>query len=467
MENKKKKPVAKKEEESFIDEDDDKKVIVFVVIGILIVVGVIICFVIGCDKKDDEEPNDEPNVIIPVDDDEKEKEDVVVEDEEIETTVKKVSTKKDDKILSFNVIYYFGNRSKRKLSAKESEALKKFVPEGYSSCKYYYDNDYQYEVDFSKKVTSNMEIYMKCTLETYTIEYIGGSNVENIVQYDVQQGEIVLLNATTQNIFSGWYTDPEYKNKVTKIDKYLAKYADSNNVIKLYAKIIEQVNLAIYPYGDGEADENVFDGVIPTYESCPDGSSFMGYSLSKTDSTIKYHGGDEPLLTEDTNLYAVCGVAKVVYQTKDDDGNVVEEVEVSYTEEEVAEYELPTPNEVGLETPTYFVPVEEPTDNSKKVIDDSINEINDDEVRLQDVIDKAAPGYTPQVNDNVVEKEKVFDGWEEPAPTVEEPQATEPVEEDWKPEVADPVVEENLEANWELQPEDATEEPLENPDSAI
>ena len=93
----------------------------------------------------------------------------------------------------------------------------------------WYDNA-QFEGDaitapyFSKDKTT---LYAKWGLVTYSINYVlnGWTNSEyNVASYNVTDGIITLYDAFKDNeLFCGWYTDPEFKNYIERIDSKLMK----------------------------------------------------------------------------------------------------------------------------------------------------------------------------------------------------------------------------------------------------
>ena len=147
-------------------------------------------------------------------------------------------------------------------------------------------------------------------------------------------------------------------------------------------------------------------------------------------------------------------------------------------EEEVKDLELPEEpvEDLGVKAPTYFVKSDVKSDNTKEIIDDSELEIDNNQIRLSDVIKNAGSSYEkPNVGDNVVEKEKVFDGWKQVEKTETiDPETGETLEvttvideEVTNEEIKDQIdpsddsieakTEIELEAKWVEQPEDIAE----------
>ena len=183
-------------------------------------------------------------------------------------------------------------------------------------------------------------------------------------------------------------------------------------------------------------------------------------------------GGERVTLESDLYLYPVCGKAKIVYYNED------EVVTIGVKEEEVKDLELPEEpvEDLGVKAPTYFVKSDVKSDNTKEIIDDSELEIDNNQIRLSDVIKNAGSSYEkPNVGDNVVEKEKVFDGWKQVEKTETiDPETGETLEvttvideEVTNEEIKDQIdpsddsieakTEIELEAKWVEQPEDIAE----------
>jgi hypothetical protein len=135
-----------------------------------------------------------------------------------------------------------------------------------------------------------------------------------------------------------------------------------------------------------------------------------------------------------------------------------------------------------METPTYFVPVDEETLTSKKVVSDDEVELGENEVYFSQVVDNAIEGYVPTIGDNVEGFEKEFLGWIEKTEEVNpedgttpeegtEPEDTEVTEEEYDFVTPEEVVEEltnstdeepsmELEAVWGIpEVEETPEEP--------
>lgn len=416
---------AVKVDDDFIEEDNDKKLIVVIAIAILVILATIIGLLVGCEKKEEEpedpKKNDEIVVPVQVDDEEEDEDEVVV----------KVSTSKSEKdeedevvvvIPSYDIIYHYGNGKTHYDSLKEGSTASKYVPTGYNSCSYYVDENFTEEYDFAK-VDKDTNIYMDCYLMEYTVVFEEGLVHNNETVFTVED-DIELLDPEVENIFIGWYLDNEFTNNVTSLNASLIKYADNSNTIYLYAKTVESLNVALYSeekvlVSDQEVTKEDVEGyTLPDAANlnvCVN-SNFLGWTETEDGRNVDYKNKSTLDLNKDYTLYAVCGDATIVYTSNG------ETVTVGYTNEQLAEegFDLPAPSELGMETPTYFVPVDEATLTSKKVVSDDEVELGENEVYFSEVANNAINDYVPNVGDNVEVFEKEFLGWIEKTDSVEE-----------------------------------------------
>lgn len=481
-------------DEDFIEEDNDKKLVVVIAIAILVILATIIGLLVGCEKKVEEEPKkpEEEEIVVPVEkEDEKEDEKVVV----------KVTTTKSDKeeekeeivIPTYDIIYYYnGNQKTHHESVNEGTAAKEYIPEGYKSCRYYSDENYSTEYTFDN-LYKDVNIYLKCETVDYKVVYnydetIASNNELNPETFTVED-EITLEDAITEQIFVGWYLDNEFTTKVTSLNRTLSTYADEENTIYLYAKITNEVKVELY----NTANEIIYNETFTKEEAegytLPDAAElnvcatenqkFLGWATTEGSKNVEYKNKVELDLTKDYTLYAVCGNATIVYVSNG------ETITVGYTNEELLEegFDLPAPSDLGMETPVYFVPVDEETLTSKKIVSDDEIELKENEVYFSQVVDNAIEGYVPTIGDNVEGFEKEFLGWiekdnsEETIETEETvtEEITDEVETETTDEEYDFVTEEEvvdeltnsteeepemeLEAVWGIPEEETTDEP--------
>ena len=436
----KKSPAVKvvKIEDNFLDDDNDNRVIIFVAIAILVIIGTIIGLLVGCEKKEDDKDPSKPkdNVVVPVDDD-KIKEDDKKEETTTKTVIRKVTTKSNDTttkedeektyVVSFNLL---DDDSIYTVEAKDGK-VNPYLPYGYDSCKYYSDEKLTSEFDFTKTITENTNIYTSCSFTTYKIIY--DRETTSPKEYTVKSGKVALSGVELETgFFEGWYTTPNFDGeKVDYLGRNLTKIANSDNEIYLYAKIAEKYEVRYH-------DRNGGVGLIFTIRSQKNSSitlmkygtseELLGYSTSKDSKVIEYNVGEKVTLTGDLDLYQVIGTAKVIYESEG------ELVTVGMTTEELGDYNLPTPDEVGLEAPTYFVKVDKSNPNAKEVVPDEVKEALEDQIRLSDAKAKAGENETIEVGDSVEELEKEFDGWQTKETDEEGNETLVDVDENYKPE---------------------------------
>ena len=427
-----KKSPAVKVEEKFIEEENDNRVIIFIAIAILVIIGTIIGLLVGCDKKSEEKDPVKPkdDIVVPDMKEEDKKEDKKT------TVIKKVTTKSNDTneetyVVSFNLLDEDDVHTVEVKNGKVSP----YVPNGYTSCKYYADENLTKEFDFTNKITSNTNIYTSCSIAVYTIIYDKDTNSQT--EYDLKEGKVALSDANLEKgFFEGWYTTPDFSgDRVYYLSKDLTKIANEQNEIRLYAKVADSYSIR-YHYKGGEVD------VTLTYDSqkempirienyggiAPEGMKKLGFATKPGSNVIEYQVNQMVTLTGDLDLYAVFGTARVIYESEG------ETVTVGMTSEELEDYNLPTPDEVGLKTPTYFVKVDKTNENAKEVVPDEIEELLDNQIKISDAKSKAGENETIEVGDSVEELEKVFDGWQAKETDEEGNEILVDVDDTYKPE---------------------------------
>lgn len=436
----KKSPAVKvvKIEDNFLDDDNDNRVIIFVAIAILVIIGTIIGLLVGCEKKEDDKDPSKPkdNVVVPVDDD-KTKEDDKKGETTTKTVIRKVTTKSNDTttkedeektyVVSFNLL---DDDSIYTIEAKDGK-VSPYLPYGYDSCKYYSDEKLTSEFDFTKAIKENTNIYTSCSFTTYKIIY--DRETTSPKEYTVKSGKVALSGVELETgFFEGWYTTQNFDGeKVDYLGRNLAKIANSDNEIYLYAKTAEKYEVRYH-------DRNGGVGLIFTFRSQKNNSitlmkygtseELLGYTTSKDSKVIEYNVGEKVTLTGDLDLYQVIGTAKVIYESEG------ELVTVGMTTEDLGDYNLPTPDEVGIKAPTYFVKVDKTNPNTKEVVPDEVKEALEGQIRLSDAKAKAGENETIEVGDSVEELEKEFDGWQTKETDEEGNETLVDVDENYKPE---------------------------------
>lgn len=434
-----KKSPAVKNDEKFMEEENDNRVIIFIAIAILVIIGTIIGLLVGCDKKTDDKDPVKPKDNIVVPDNNKKDED---KKEETKTTViKKVTTKSNDNtnktneeetyVVSFNLL---DEDSVYTVEVKNGKVTP-YVPYGYDSCKYYSDEKLTTEFDFNKTITQNTNVYTSCSITTYKIIY--DREKTSPKEYLIKDGKVALSGVELETgFFEGWYTTPDFSgDKVEYLGRNLVNIANSDNEIYLYAKIVDgyviryhnlngELSKVQHIQSKDELPVQLFDFSA----SVPEGMKLLGYSTSKDSKVIKYQQNQKIDLTSDIDLYMVVGTAKVIYESEG------ELVTVGMTSEELGDYNLPTPDEVGIKAPTYFVKVDKTSPNAKEVVPDEVKEALEGQIRLADAKAKLGENETIEVGDSVEELEKVFDGWQTKETDEEGNETLVDVDENYKPE---------------------------------
>lgn len=475
--------------DNYEDENEEKKLIVVIAIAILIIIATVIGLLVGCERKEEtpEKPTDEvitPDTNENKDDEEEEEKPVAVK------VVKKTTTKKEE-ASEYSISYYYKSEETNsfdlyKITIKAGDKVNKFTPNGYENCEYYSDKKLSNKYNFDTLPNSNTSIYMSCSLIRNTVVYKDSLNEllteEEIV--GVENDAYVILSGenackqpqTEENVevdnvkFLGWSANREYTKDQKPIIDYLAgdvvkletdleltpvcgvttvKY--TNKIIETTDEVTEEENTTEGEVTEDATVENT-DQVLPNepQQDVVVEEVVLGVENTQTEENIEQDVTEEnnTQLNQD-QVITEEGIIEEEVTTEEKEDSVI----VGYTKEEVDNFELPlTPEDVGLETPTYFVPTtDEVTDENgvKTIVDDTKEELTESEVKLSDVMNNKPHWYDPKVNDNVVEKDYVFVGWtkEETDPETQEKTETE-VPEDWTPSETE---DNNINANWEYQ----------------
>lgn len=421
----------------FVDEENDQKLIVVIAIALLVIIATVVGLLVGCEQKEEEEPEKpKDDIVVPVEDDEDDKEEDVVK-----KTTTKVTDKDEDKeevvISTYDITYYYGfNERTHHETVSEGNSASEYVPQGYNTCKYYVDEGFNTEYAFDN-VYEDTNIYLKCVKVEYSVVYDyqeadGTHNELNPDTFTVEDN-IELKDLETTEIFMGWYLDNEYTNRVYELNRDLVKYADSENVVYLYAKVAREAMIKLH----NAEGENVLTEVLDKETSvkyqlpstdnlnvCSADSKFLGWTSFKESKNVEYKDEASIVVDGDYTLYAVCGDATIQYVSNG------ETVTVAYTKKELAEagFDLPVPSDMDMETPSYFVPVTEDVLESLKIVSDDELELKDNEVYYSDVLGNTREDYVPTVGDRVQAFEKKFVGWIEKTEEVETPENEENVE---------------------------------------
>lgn len=386
-------------------EDDDRRVIVFVALALLIIIATVIGLLVSHQKNEINKDVKEPHrdYIVPeleVDDENKIVNNVVTP---VSIIINNEGDNQENNINeTYEITYHYYGKTH---VIKVNDTVEKYVPLGYSSCKYYIDENNSIEYDFNEKVSSSKDIYMSCEEKVYTIKYSHLSN--NKPEYKLSDGIVPLIDAETDLIFNGWYTDKEYINKVTSLSEELLKYSN-DEIINLYASFIPYYTVNYYN-NSGEVidsvkvtkeqlnDYKLLDGSNLSYEN----NKFLGWSTKKNSMKIDYFNNDSIDISSDINLYAVFGSSIIIFTDND---KAIEARAI--TKEEADNFDLPTKEDLGLEVPTYFIPVDSISDKTKTIVPDDTETLFENEVKLSDVISSSLEDYNPKVGDKVEEIEK-------------------------------------------------------------
>ena len=434
-----KKSPAVKNDEKFMEEENDNRVIIFIAIAILVIIGTIIGLLVGCDKKTEDKDPVKPKDDIVVPDNNKKDED---KKEETKTTViKKVTTKSNDNtnktdeeeiyVVSFNLL---DEDSVYTVEVKNGKVTP-YVPYGYDSCKYYSDEKLTTEFDFNKTITQNTNVYTSCSITTYKIIY--DRETTSPKEYLIKDGKVALSGVELETgFFEGWYTTPDFSgDKVEYLGRNLVNIANSDNEIYLYAKIVDKYEIRYHDIDNSISITHEIDSekenpvmLLELSLNVPKGMKLLGYSTSKDSKVIVYQPYQKITVTSDIDLYMVVGTAKVIYESEG------ELVTVGMTTEDLGDYNLPTPDEVGIKAPTYFVKVDKTNPNAKEVVPDEVKEALEGQIRLSDAKAKLGENETIEVGDSVEELEKVFDGWQTKETDEEGNEILVDVDENYKPE---------------------------------
>lgn len=448
-----KKTNKKRKIEEPIIEDDDKRVVVFIAIAVLIIVAVIICLLVTKCTKD--EPVDDDTPVKEVEKDKEKEEDKVIKDEEddedekissITSTVKKLAAKKKYTV-SFNLN---GKDKYHTVKVTSGDTTKKYTPTGYESCKYFKDKELEKEFDFDKGIKENTTVYMTCSEKEYQIVY--NVDTDNQTNYFISDGKVQLDEPYDRVIdengvlktFVGWSLSETKYDEVKYLTPSLIKEA-KDDTIYLYAHYKSKITVT-YAHDNSKYTYDVNEEMTilnPNDNICTEGT-LVGWTENEGTNRVTYVKGGITSFDNDITLYPICAVSTVKYTDPESDQEEI----IGYDKEDLENFEIPEPEDVNIEIPTYFIPVVNETETTQKVVSDDKEVLEDKEIKVSDVKDKAAENYTPQIDDIVESLEKEFDGWVEEKVDPEDENNTikEKVEDDFVPE--EKTEEIKLEATW-------------------
>ena len=107
---------------------------------------------------------------------------------------------------------------------------------------------------------------------------------------------------------------------------------------------------------------------------------------------IDYTSNETMNISSDINLYAVFGSSIIEFVDND---KLIERR--GLTKEEAQDFELPTEEDLGLEAPTYIVPVDNISDKTKTIVSDDTDSSLENEIKLSDALLKKSENYNPKV----------------------------------------------------------------------
>lgn len=463
-------------------ENEDRRLIVFIAIAILVIVGTVIGLLVGCEKKNKTPEPEKPgtDVIVPEKPDKKDDKDEGVVTREIIRKVRAVYTgkktkknnkgkkDKEEETVTYNVTYYLGEET----NVEEVESGKKppkYVPTGYSVCRYYKNSDLTEDYDMDQAIKSNVNIYMDCDAITYTIVYDTESN--NPSEYDVTQGEVALGEPLGyEGYFNGWYSDPEFSNKVTSLSKSVVEFADDNNTIYLYAYITaEPIEEPVDEPTEGEttdddsmtiSDDNRLDAPDELDEEITE-PDVIDEEEKETDEEEIITIPDEITDDEEDKKEETEEVIEGKTEEVEEETTVSDDTEEEVTPPVVVDDEEEKDDEETVVTTEPQAPTEDVTEPKEEVVEDKpvVEEVKPEVEDENPVVEKEEPKVEeakPEVKEETKEEAKETKV-EETKPEVKE----EPKEEEKKPEVKEEAKEEVKETKVEEKkaPEVKVEKP--------
>ena len=264
----------------------------------------------------------------------------------------------------------------------ESDVLDKYTSEyefelpipkrdGYSFDGWYLDSDFVNRVTKIEKGSTGIKtLYAKwnrieeeLTIYTITYELNGGVNNENAVYTFNKNDEVILLNPSRDfHSFIGWYTEAEFENKITKIEK-----ETTHNII-VYAKweLSEEVETydIIYHLNEGTNPKTAptkYSSLYAVELPLPNrkGWTFDGWYLENTFetkvSTIAINStGDKEFYAKWIKNEEIPEEYNIIYELND--GDELENPIVKFTKED--EFVLPIPTKHNCTFDGWYTEVE-------------------------------------------------------------------------------------------------------------
>ncbi|MBR2785379.1 MAG: InlB B-repeat-containing protein, partial [Clostridia bacterium] len=185
---------------------------------------------------------------------------------------------------------------------EEVEAPENPAKEGYRFAGWYSDSDLTQLYTFTTMPAENLTLYAKWAGKEYVITYeVDGGVLDPESPSTYTHGDVTeLFDATKEGYtFKGWYTDSEYTNKITEINRNM------HEDITLYAKWeINEYTVTFNTNGGSEiASQTVTynENIVRPENPEKDGYTFKGW-YSNSDLTTPYEFGKMP--ARNLTLYA-------------------------------------------------------------------------------------------------------------------------------------------------------------------
>ena len=200
---------------------------------------------------------------------------------------------------------------------------------GYTFDGWYMDEDCETEVDFDAPVYTEISIYAKWNINTYTVSFdtTGGDEVGNIyVDYGNSTDTLPIEVNKTGYTFAGWYTD-------AACTKPYDEEAPVTGDLQLFAKWNINTYTVSFDTGEGSAVEpqNIIyqnkatrPGVAPTRT----GYDFAGWYTDATYKTAYDFAG--MVITDDITIYAKWSTKSYTVSFDTGDGSKVDSQTVAY-----------------------------------------------------------------------------------------------------------------------------------------
>lgn len=383
-----------------VKEDDDKTQKIFgIILVLLVIISLVVLFIVGCDRKEPEENKKEPDKQEVIDD---KKEDITLDTNTTNNNlVQKTNNETTEEVANYyNVTYKFYElvETEEGQVGKLVKTSSKKVKEGnkvefvtipnYEDFTYYLDENFE-TIMGSEVVTGDTTIYvtMKKTEVPVQLRYVIDENNSNTVELT---DSVDLPKVTsTGAVILGWYLDDQFVAEVTNVDMSLTEFA-VDNTVTIYAKVVESVKFS-YVYGGEEIFDETKTGeeltngyevldttTITDYIKEEINERVLGYSTDGSQN-ITYTDGDIINdYSETVTLHVIVGSTTVTYISIPE----VEEITVGYSQEELENWEVPTPADLGLELPDEAIESEQTDKDTMLIVPETVTGADFDSERM-------------------------------------------------------------------------------------